>query len=584
MESDIKKICFRVTLIATIMTNILCTDVIQELSVPLELSVTWDVESTVVGYASFEVIGVVGCAKICFQKPECQSFTHFKSTLKCEIFDHSLQSNNLSTLKMSIYSEKINWNQDLFSGCSELNCSLGSSCFIKQGTPTCIPTECGPTPLVANSQMTVHGTRVGTLVQYTCNPETVLEGRPERRCLTIGKWQPDLFKCHLQCPPAPLVPDAALDDPLRIVGIYTNYTCVNNTRLFGTPHLYCQDNQTWTPVEFECIRQCPPAPDVNDATTNTSDRIINTTLGYQCHPLADAYGTPFIVCQEDLSWSPVVFNCSRQCPIAEEVTHARKLTHVRQVFTTLEYECINDTLLDGNPTRNCPTTQQWEPIQFTCIEQCPVLDIPHAINDTSNRVLTSAVNYHCEDGYLHNGTTQITCQNDRTWTSINFECIEVCPTEAPPVQYAQTDQILRFVGTVATYTCDPDTIIHGDNYVTCIHSSNSTVAWSTVPFWCEKVCSDSPPVVMDATLTTFNRSKGAVAEYTCHNETVLIDGPATIPCLQSQQWGAQIFDCRRRCPIPLVYPNSIVIHDCYIALYCYRLSNTSGISKQYRHS
>ncbi|ESO92866.1 hypothetical protein LOTGIDRAFT_162343 [Lottia gigantea] len=412
--------------------------------------------------------------------------------------------------------------------------------------------QCAVPDAIPNTyNITIPARTIGTILNYTCIDEHdvyPLTETPQSTCQQNQQWLIP-FQCKPVCVESPpTIPNGIVTNTDRFVGDVAIYSCVNDTVLMNGPgHVECQSNQTWSSPTFDCRRQCPMPPTLDNGESIAGPRTLGETITYLCNDLFVMEGTPEIFCMSNQTWTQITFYCRPICPDPPVVADSSILSFNNSINGTAEYQCdIETVLMGGPPVLTCLSAQNWSLPQFECRRLCEEApSLPDANLTNTDRFVGDVAIYSCvNDTVLMNGPAHVECQSNQTWSSPTFDCRRQCP-EPPTVENTESVTTDLTIGTIYNYTCITG---HQPTSISQIVCQNNQ-QWSTVQFECRPVCEDAPNLP-DANLTNTDRFVGDVAIYSCVNDTVLMNGPAHVECQSNQTWSSPTFDCRRQCPEP----------------------------------
>ncbi|XP_050389079.1 sushi, von Willebrand factor type A, EGF and pentraxin domain-containing protein 1 [Patella vulgata] len=378
---------------------------------------------------------------------------------------------------------------------------------------------------------------VGSNATYSCDPETVPGGSPIITCQTDQQWSTTDFQCLKQCPVVPDVPNATTNTTVRIINTVADYVCNSGYVVDGTPQLTCQPDQMWTTVDFACKLECPEPQNITDATANYADKFVGSNATYSCDPETVPGGSPIITCQTDQQWSTTDFQCLKQCPVVPDVPNATTNTTVRIINTVADYVCNSGYVVDGTPQLTCQPDQMWTTVDFACKLECPEpQNITDATANYADKFVGSNATYSCDPETVPGGSPNITCQTDQQWSTTDFQCLKQCPV-VPDVPNATTNTAVRIINTVVDYVCNSGYAVDGTPQLTC----QPDQTWTSVDFACKLECPE-PPTIVNATVSYPDKFVGSTATYVCVNGTASSGNPDVI-CEVDRTWTSSSFSC-----------------------------------------
>lgn len=93
------------------------------------------------------------------------------------------------------------------------------------------------------------------------------------------------------------------------------------------------------------------------------------------------------------------------------------------------YHCISGYVPVGEPSIVCNARGQWSTGQLSCLKDCSTpttISLSTAVY--SSTYSGSKVVYYCKSGYTGIGNPVATCWSDGKWTTSNFYCKYIAPS------------------------------------------------------------------------------------------------------------------------------------------------------------
>ncbi|XP_075238047.1 hig-anchoring scaffold protein isoform X3 [Lycorma delicatula] len=122
--------------------------------------------------------------------------------------------------------------------------------------PTCREVQCGPPGLPENGFIQGQGVyKAGDLVQFSCNPEHMMEGQPIIACQENGRWSGSVPRCVQACS----YPGTAISGRMSSVKFYyqigetVTFTCDEGLVMQGAAMLRCLRNGKWSNAIPTCV-------------------------------------------------------------------------------------------------------------------------------------------------------------------------------------------------------------------------------------------------------------------------------------------------------------------------------------------
>ncbi|XP_039298453.1 sushi, von Willebrand factor type A, EGF and pentraxin domain-containing protein 1 isoform X2 [Nilaparvata lugens] len=122
--------------------------------------------------------------------------------------------------------------------------------------PTCREVQCDPPGIPENGFIQGQGTyKAGDLVQFSCNPDHMMEGQPIIACQENGRWSGSVPRCVQACS----YPGTAISGRMSSVKFYyqigetVTFTCDNGLVMQGAAMLRCLRNGKWSNTIPTCV-------------------------------------------------------------------------------------------------------------------------------------------------------------------------------------------------------------------------------------------------------------------------------------------------------------------------------------------
>ncbi|XP_078667358.1 uncharacterized protein LOC144909170 [Branchiostoma floridae x Branchiostoma belcheri] len=405
--------------------------------------------------------------------------------------------------------------------------------------PTCRVRQCPTLTAPANGALSTTATSYQTVVNLTCNPGYVLNGTTNTTCQADGTWSNLVPTCRVrQCPTLTAPANGALSTTATIYQTVVNYTCNPGYVLNGTTNTTCQANGTWGNPVPTCT------PNIALSSTATS---YQTVVNFTCNPGYVLNGTSNTTCQADGTWSNLVPTCRvRQCPTLTAPANGALSTTATSYQIVVNFTCNTGYVLNGTTNTTCQADGTWSNLVPTCrVRQCPTLTAPAngALSTTATSYQT-VVNFTCNPGYVLNGTTNTTCQDDGTWSNLVPTCrVRQCPTLTAPANGALSTTTTSYQ-TVVNFTCNPGYLLNGTTNTTC----QADGTWSNLVPTCRVRQCPSLTAPANGALSSTATSYQTVVNFTC-NPGYVVNGTTNTTCQADGTWSNLVPTCRvRQCP------------------------------------
>ncbi|XP_072114251.1 sushi, von Willebrand factor type A, EGF and pentraxin domain-containing protein 1 [Mobula birostris] len=496
--------------------------------------------------------------------------------------------------------------------------------------PVCEVISCGPPPSLPNANVVGNKFTFGSFISYSCKEGYILLGVETKQCLASGMWSHSTMQCvPLSCGPAPDIDHAFPETGHQLFGDIAIYYCTDGYSISGNSQLVCDTTGAWTPPEgkavphcvadfckkptlaphviletidkekfpagsqvmykceegfmlntttaIECVRgglwepsplsvQCIPVrcaepPVIERGHVSGTNYSFGAIVAYSCNKGFYVKGQKKRACQADGEWSGQLPSCQPvSCGKPPRLTNGRVEIKNGTLFQSeVSYYCHHGFRLVGSPIRTCQGNRHWHSesppscIQVNC-GLPPATKHGHFIG--SDFTLNSRVELKCEEGYVVTGNAIMTCQEDGLWNrSGHPRCIPLrCPE---PWSLGQESNLLvhktNTSGTILL-ECAEGYTLEGPASLKCLESQQ----WNDSFPVCQPVVCGKPPDVQYGDTLFSDLHFGSIVKYTCTNGFVL-RGQPFLTCQADRTWGQVVPECVPiECPHPELIRNGIV--------------------------
>ena len=214
---------------------------------------------------------------------------------------------------------------------------------------------------------------------------------------------------------------------------------------------------------------------------------------------------------------------------------------------TAVYDCDQDNYMPyPDESRVCQLDGSWSGQDATCnIVDCGYPgDLPNGNQNGGTYTFNATVQYDCDDGYVLNGSTMITCEDRSEWSDDVPTCEPVfCGNPGAPQNAQRTGNSFNYQDTV-TYTCRDGYIDSGgSNSIDCQANGQRSVTGSEL-LVCAPVECSSPGEVPNARRIGDTFTYRSTITYTCVRGYE-ISGSDTLLCMANGEWNASVPICLR---------------------------------------
>ncbi|XP_008294758.1 beta-2-glycoprotein 1-like [Stegastes partitus] len=206
-------------------------------------------------------------------------------------------------------------------------------------------------------------------------------------------------------------------------------SCIDGyTPISGPRKIVCSASGEWTKTKFKCIPKRCPYPDApSNGDLYYEDTVFKSTINYTCHEGYVLNGSTTAVCQANGTWSTLAPACTPvSCGLAPVpqfgmIVYDRRVRgNTTEYGTTGTYKCHPPYVVIGNARAQCTASGTW-----TETPECKAVTCPPPQNiargymstrDQRNYDYMETVKYGCNGDYVLEGSMEIVCQQDGTWS------------------------------------------------------------------------------------------------------------------------------------------------------------------------
>ncbi|XP_022100203.1 sushi, von Willebrand factor type A, EGF and pentraxin domain-containing protein 1-like isoform X2 [Acanthaster planci] len=398
---------------------------------------------------------------------------------------------------------------------------------------------------------------------YLCHDGFYLMGASTRVCQADGRWSGVASRClPISCPGLPKVANAKFTVKTRNESLELNYfpyrtkiryRCNPGYQLDGDQELRCTVSGEWSapPPSCQPIR-CHNLPVPSHGAIHGDDRTHNKSVTYTCNTGYRLLGPSVRTCTADHTWTG-------DFPICEMVICGQPARPVNGRFTgynflyrgIASYSCNQGYILNGTSVITCLATGRWSgtPPQCLPVDCGPPPVVINTTQTTNSTLFGSLAHYTCQEGYRLDGNPTVRCQWDGTWVnSDSLRCLPMLCSDPPPLEFGFLEEMDYFVGDTAEYVCIEGAVLHGDGRVICLPDRT----WTQLAAHCRVIACPEPVDPIHGTVFAPQTSNGSVAVYTC-DDGYFIYGTANLTCTESSVWSHQPPECLPvPCPVPSI--------------------------------
>ncbi|XP_028717978.1 complement component receptor 1-like protein isoform X2 [Peromyscus leucopus] len=375
--------------------------------------------------------------------------------------------------------------------------------------------------------------RVGSSINYTCNPGYRLIGSSSAVCVISGQnvaWDNETPTCQIiSCKDPPSIANGDLLTTTEdfYYGMAVTYRCRSDARgkklfnLVGEASLHCISNEekvgVWSGPPPQCIelKKCTP-PHVENAfivSENKSLFSLRDIVEFKCQPGFSMEGASSVQCHDLNKWEPELPVCFKviSCKPPPSIANGDLLTTTEDFYygMAVTYRCRSDARgkklfnLVGEASLHCISNEEkvgvWSGPPPQCIElkKCTPPHVENAFIVSENKSLFSLrdiVEFKCQPGFSMEGASSVQCHDLNKWEPELPTCFKVksCGAFLEHLPNGRVLFPLNFqLGANVSFVCNPGFQLKGNSASHCVLSGRDSVWDSHVPV-CEKVICSLP--------------------------------------------------------------------------------------------
>ncbi|XP_078500659.1 C4b-binding protein alpha chain-like [Lissotriton helveticus] len=391
-----------------------------------------------------------------------------------------------------------------------IECSETSTWIPK--VPECKDLRC-QTPVVQNGRIESISEPPYTVwnkLTVVCNEGFIVNGT--KRIITCdedNEWRPRVPGCRtVSCSKPPDIENGMHNGTNREEYGYKEtieYRCNSeNLLLVGSKTITCQENESWSGTRTFCrVVTCtdPVLKDGKVVTTLQPPFHYRHSVSLECNQNFRLVGTNNSTCERHGQWFPRLPRCQRtscSLPFVKNgyvtTLGGKERETTFNASTYYEVACNENYTLEKRITAHCDKDYNWKNTFPSCspiLCPKPVVENGHAVlvysatgvEGKQYRVFDK-MEVSCNDGYALNGTDEIVCQMNSTWSSL-----PTCQFVSCDVPHVENGDIvckniimpaLEFgyrLSDNITFQCNDGYTMNGTNQIHCKKDSQ----WSTLP-------------------------------------------------------------------------------------------------------
>ncbi|CAN8001467.1 unnamed protein product, partial [Ixodes hexagonus] len=443
--------------------------------------------------------------------------------------------------------------------------------FWTGSAPSCKYMDCGAPESVENGQVVLlhRRTTFNATVEYVCNTNYTLVGKPRRVCGEDGRWNGSQPSCQLSfCSELTPTPSSTVKVQGLRFGDRARYTCNTGHKLIGNDTRYCQLGGNWSGDEPTCkyIDCGEPRPlDDGEVLLLNGTSTFLSVVKYSCHDNFTLSGVDTRSCLETGLWSDVEPSCDMiSCGEPEIPLGGYVVEEDFQVHDTVHYKCHPGHVMAGHETRTCLRDGTWSGSAPTCsfvdCGRVPPILKGEVRYENGTTFLGSRIVHGCSAGYRLTGVRVRTCGLEGRWSGTPPKCEGECLLTCYLVRVSPVSSVLASATsstklvTFSLGACVPEHPRTIPAVVGALRNAARCHASFVVytPKQCHHVeCSFPLPIGNGHWLLSTNSTHyGATVEYEC-DRNYQLDGAPRRLCLENGTWsGPEPLCLEVRCAEP----------------------------------
>ncbi|RWS28807.1 CUB and sushi domain-containing protein 3-like protein [Leptotrombidium deliense] len=263
-------------------------------------------------------------------------------------------------------------------------------------SPKCEEIRCVPPEKPKNSSVVYSGNdrstsdsfKVTSTVQYRCSSGHIVKGESLRTCESDGTWNGNPPSCaYVDCGFPFVISNGRwlLTTNTTHYGSTVEYECSANFKINGPSRRLCLENATWSGTPPVCeVVNCGKPPTRDEKTmVEGSVFAVGERVSYSCHHGYELVGDEQRVCQNNGDWSNDTPYCRIvDCGKPPVLPNGRGylLNGTTTYESIIEYRCMPEFKITGDPRRRCTATGSWSGSLPRCLELSLIKDSENNID------------------------------------------------------------------------------------------------------------------------------------------------------------------------------------------------------------
>lgn len=292
---------------------------------------------------------------------------------------------------------------------------------------TCDLRDCGKHYNITNGFVEFKGktTTYGNKFDIKCDSGYELKGDKKTECQGDGTWSKASVCQPIDCGTDYFLPNGYVQfhDKKTTYKSTVKVGCNAGYNRKGDDLITCTVNGTWTNETTCHIKQCPSDYSIAHSFANFTGRKTNfgTVIPVRCESGYKVSGEHYAICQKDAKWSStkcVMKDCGKKYTLENgNVDFTKRTTTFK---STVPVKCNDGYKVHGDEHITCLSSGKWS-VKTLCVRvNCgTVYKIDNGYVDFAGKDTTydKKVEVDCDDGYEHDGDSEIKCGKDGKWSS-----------------------------------------------------------------------------------------------------------------------------------------------------------------------
>ncbi|XP_052782387.1 sushi, von Willebrand factor type A, EGF and pentraxin domain-containing protein 1-like [Mya arenaria] len=279
-------------------------------------------------------------------------------------------------------------------------------------------------------------------------------------------------------------------------------TCANPLAMCRTGTCLCPLHRFYDIENEECVPvNCGNLPSIENGNMTSNGSMYGSILSILCyegHQFHDGGNRTNIGCVAHGSWGELPPCIPKKCSFIQLNEHVilenGTIEASYSYGTTLGVHCENGYTLQGEVTITCQSDTIWTNDTVCIPINCTGFDIPRNTyiekGMNSKHIYKDNVTFVCKEGFTMIGDAIITCQANKSWTSLPscapVNCTNVVLPSHSGIITDNHSEMLVYNDSLTLF-CDNGYDLNGSSEVWCLHDGNWTQFPSCDPVRCEKL-------------------------------------------------------------------------------------------------